>query len=90
MHTTTQTDECTLTDICIHIHTHMYIYIHIATVFTWLNVAATIRHVLKFDAATIQGQHILHLSTSMWLLLYFTQVEVNHACWCVEQVTFNS
>ena len=24
------------------------------TVFTWLNAAATIRHVLKIDAATIQ------------------------------------
>ena len=25
-----------------------------STVFTWLNAAATIRHVLKIDAATIQ------------------------------------
>ena len=25
--------------------------------FTWLNTTATISHVLKFDTATIQGQH---------------------------------
>lgn len=32
------------------------------TVFTWLNIAATIRHVLKFIVATIQGWHLLHLA----------------------------
>ena len=30
------------------------------TVFTWLNAAATVSHVLKLDAATIRGQHIYY------------------------------
>ena len=58
MHTTTQTDECTLTD---NAYTHMYIHIHITTVFTWLNVAATIRHILKFYAATTYSRVALTL-----------------------------
>ena len=41
----------------------------VCTVFTWLNTVATIKHVLKFDVATIQGwppcegRHLLHLHT---------------------------
>ena len=56
----------------IQLSPYVVLHIHIATVFTWLNTAATIRHVLKFYAATIQGWHILHLSTSMWLLFYIS------------------
>ena len=31
-----------------------------ATVFTWLNAAATISLVTKIDAATIRGRRLLH------------------------------
>ena len=33
---------------------------YVQTIFTWLNTMATVSHVLKLDAATIQGWCLLH------------------------------
>ena len=37
------------------------------TIVTWLNTIATIRYVLKFDAATTQGQQLLEGSIELKL-----------------------
>ena len=58
--------------------------------FTWLNTTATIRCVLKFDTAAIQGQHLLYLRTYLMTILFSTYIdqvetisELNDACCCV-------
>ena len=46
------------------------------TIFTWSNTAVTIKHVLKVNVATIQGWHLLYLSTfHVGTIQYFVQVE---------------
>ena len=42
------------------------------TIFIWLNAIATIRYVLKFDAATTQGQQPFKGG------IYFTKVLTSH------------
>ena len=45
-------------------------YLVTSTVFTWLNAVVTISLSSKIDAATIQGRHLLYLST------YYMQQEL--------------
>ena len=64
------------------------------TVFTWLNVAATITHVVKLDVATIQGRLLFegvfitlkHLACSYYSIIIISvelkSVQVNFTIVC--------